>query len=50
MEIPPSQSGNVFSGARNLYPELPQANIVALFYTAYEVGSGKEEDRNGELS
>jgi hypothetical protein len=40
MEITPPEGDNVFSGGRNLHPELPQANIVALFYTAYEVASG----------
>jgi hypothetical protein len=40
MEITPLEGGNVFSSGRNLQPELPQANMVALFYTAYEVASG----------
>jgi len=40
MEITPLEGDNVFSGGRNFYPELPQANMVALFYTAYEVASG----------
>jgi hypothetical protein len=39
MEITPLEGDNVFSGGRNLHPELPQANIVALFYTAYDVAS-----------
>jgi hypothetical protein len=30
--------GNVFSGGHNLQADVPPANIVALFGTAYEVG------------
>jgi len=40
MEITPLEGDNASSGGRNLHPELPQANMVALFYTAYEVASG----------
>jgi len=39
MEITPLEGDNAFSGRPNLHPELPQANIVALFYTAYDVAS-----------
>ncbi|MGD0460736.1 MAG: hypothetical protein ABSC21_23700 [Terriglobia bacterium] len=39
MEITPLEGDNVFSASRYLHPELPQANIVALFYTAYDVAS-----------
>jgi hypothetical protein len=39
MEITALEGDNVFSGRPNLHPELPQANIVALFYTAYDVAS-----------
>jgi hypothetical protein len=39
MEIPPPGGGYVIFGGPNSQADVPPANIIALFDTAYEVGS-----------